>query len=412
MNCVFAKNEWNDGMLRSLLSAIVAIGLFLGAAGCAAGSGAGLPRAEVAKVHTTEAAPFFLDGDQIVVSGKLNGQETRLLLDTGATTLALKPSAARRLGLEGAGEMHAFGFGGDGKVSRALAGSLDLGAVVSSNVPAAIIPLPDFFEWDGLLGLSFLNGFKFGINFDEERIAFHKATETNLTAAAFLPMRAMGGAVVIEAEANGAKGWFMVDTGAGDGLILNPRFVERSGLRKTFPKIVAINTGIGLFGETMGEVARAQSLKVGPWTITNTFTELAEVGMADRSNFAGVIGMATLMRFNLVFDLPGGWLGLTPSKKYFEVGRVSAFERTGMMLLPTKDSKFVARSMIENSPAARAGLKVGDTLLEIDGVAVSSMRPNAIRIPFRAEKGTRVKVRVQSGVEEPRDAVVELGDAF
>lgn len=392
---------------------VVACIVLCALAGCAQKKRSWLPRAETAQIRSTNAAPFELDGDRIVVSGRINGNEARLVLDTGATALAMSERASARLGLTAEREIQARGFGGagTGAIKLSTAQSIDLGTIVSSNVPAAIVPLPPFFEWDGLLGLSVLANFVCAINFDDQRIAFHPAGQATMQPIATLRLRIADGALAIEAEVNGAKGWFVLDSGSGDDLVLNPAFLKRADMRRNLGPTIPVLTGIGLFGESQGEVTRIDTFKVGPWTFRNTFTELSAVGLGEDDGMAGVIGMGTLIRFNLLLDIPAQQLGLSPSKKYFDIGHVSAFERTGMMIYPTPEMRYYVRNLLENSPAARAGFKVGDELLKIDGTSVAEMRPNAVREAFRKDKGTVVRVRVQAD-SEARNLTIELGEAF
>ena len=66
--------------------------------------------------------------------------------------------------------------------------------------------------------------------------------------------------------------------------------------------------------------------------------------------------------------------------------------------------------VVEEAPSggasARAGLRVGDQVVSIDGVAVSGMTPEDVRRRVRGEVGTRVRIRVVRDGQE-RDVEIE-----
>jgi carboxyl-terminal processing protease len=68
------------------------------------------------------------------------------------------------------------------------------------------------------------------------------------------------------------------------------------------------------------------------------------------------------------------------------------------------------QDVVADSPAATAGVGLGDRLLEIEGVSVQSLKLAEIKRAFRAEPGTRVRLRLQSAEETPRDVTVILRD--
>jgi hypothetical protein len=208
-----------------------------------------------------------------------------------------------------------------------------------------------------------------------------------------------------EAEVDGVSGRFLVDTGAGQELILNHWFVEKSQLRETYPNRMP-SAGGGLFGQSTGETIRLRSLKFGPFTLTNCVAELLEIdGMP--GGIAGVIGGNLLSRFNITFDIPGLRLWIEPNETFNKPRLSSAILRSGMVCIFSGTS-YVVVNVIPDSPAAEAGVRVGDTVLSIEGRAVSEMRFTEFKRAFQAEPGTPVRLRVQSGESAPRDTVLVL----
>jgi aspartyl protease family protein len=82
-----------------------------------------------------------------VASGRINGRRVELLLDTGATNVALGRSLADELGLK-------RGTPDYTQTYRTILGSVQLGGITMHNVPASIDPGMSADEV--LLGMSFL----------------------------------------------------------------------------------------------------------------------------------------------------------------------------------------------------------------------------------------------------------------
>jgi C-terminal processing protease CtpA/Prc len=83
--------------------------------------------------------------------------------------------------------------------------------------------------------------------------------------------------------------------------------------------------------------------------------------------------------------------------------------RSGVVFLPV-GTHWIAQVLIAGSPAAEAGVRRGDQLLEINGVPIQSLKPVEIKRAFRAEPGTPVRLRLQAGRESPREVTLILRD--
>ena len=81
--------------------------------------------------------------------------------------------------------------------------------------------------------------------------------------------------------------------------------------------------------------------------------------------------------------------------------------RSGFVCLP-EGTNWIVQDILADSPAAEAGVRRGDRLLEINGVPVPSLKPHEIRRAFRAESGTRVRLRIQSSGEPEREVSLTL----
>ncbi|MDJ0613268.1 MAG: TIGR02281 family clan AA aspartic protease [Rhizobiaceae bacterium] len=92
------------------------------------------------------------------VTARMNGRKVDVLVDTGATTVAINRSTARRLGIN----LNASDFkyqvntaNGSVRAASAIINRIQIGRVSANNVRAAVLPDKSL---DGtLLGMSFLN---------------------------------------------------------------------------------------------------------------------------------------------------------------------------------------------------------------------------------------------------------------
>jgi carboxyl-terminal processing protease len=97
-------------------------------------------------------------------------------------------------------------------------------------------------------------------------------------------------------------------------------------------------------------------------------------------------------------------------KIYFEPNASYALEdvwdRSGLWLNRT-DEGYRIEDVVADSPAAAAGLKVGDTVLAVDGRKATELPLAEAREILKGAPGTRVLLQVRSG-EAAREVAVVL----
>ena len=106
-------------------------------------------------------------GDHFVVNANINGVEgARLIIDTGASICVLRPQAAQQFGLpvESDDYITLNLVAGVFNAPRIEIGILSIGDAEVRNVKASVIEMPPSVDSDGLLGMNFLNNFKFFID--------------------------------------------------------------------------------------------------------------------------------------------------------------------------------------------------------------------------------------------------------
>jgi len=359
-----------------------------------------------AAVVSTNPVPFDLADDHVIVPVTLNGHEVRMVLDTGASHLGLSAGAAAAAGIETTTKMSFGTFGtARAKARLGVVESVAVGPAIAEKVPVAVIPVPAVFE-DGLFGLSFLRHFNFRLDYERETVSFTGLTNVFADPAGSAIPMTDDGRLTVWAEVDGTPARLVVDTGAGGTLMLRPWFVEKHGLRQRYPKRLSMVTGGNVLGLMHGEMVRLQSLRLGDHVLTGEFVEF-QTGPDNRhEDIAGYVGGGILHRFNLTFDFAGRRLWLEPNSYYWRGPPPPATVRSGLACRPDG----IVEDVIPDSPAAEAGVRRGDRLVEVNGVSVPSLKFEDLKRALRAGPGTQVRLRLQTDGQEPREVTLILRD--
>lgn len=72
-----------------------------------------------------------------------------------------------------------------------------------------------------------------------------------------------------------------------------------------------------------------------------------------------------------------------------------------------KDDKVTIMSVLEGTPGEKAGLKVGDDILAVDGTPVSEYQPEEVALHIRGEAGTEVKLLIHRADEEDKEYAIQ-----
>ncbi|MDH7499945.1 MAG: TIGR02281 family clan AA aspartic protease [candidate division NC10 bacterium] len=124
------------------------------------------------------AVPLLRRGSVMLVAAHLcRSTKILLLLDTGATYSAISTSVAEQVGLRpqpGDPQVTVMTASGALKAPLILLPSLMVGGFEAKEVEALILDLPGGGGVQGILGLSFLNRFRFSVNPQEEELVLQR----------------------------------------------------------------------------------------------------------------------------------------------------------------------------------------------------------------------------------------------
>jgi hypothetical protein len=364
----------------------------------------------------TEAAgiPFELNSNKIYLSVKLaDGKPRWFILDSGCPVTAVDTAVAAELKLPLRNERQVGGVGearttlADATIDKLTLPGLTLqpgdGWAIGVNDPVSPF---EGRRIDGLLGLDFLERFVV-------RIDYPKRALDVLSPKGYAPPK---GAVVVPLDKVGAhyaakgtlrltggkevEGTFMFDIGVRLPLLLNTPFVDKHELVTATGAGPLRTVGGGLGGEAKAHIGRVESLTVGKLTVDAPLVALSRAKRGAQGDDAtqGILGAEVFRRYRLTLDLPNQravFEETADTKTPYE------FDASGLFLTAAGDDLRTptVRSVVADSPAAAAGVQVGDVIVQVDGKAADKLTLDEVRAGLREHGATRVLTLKRGGKE-------------
>ncbi len=321
--------------------------------------------------------PFALKDGLIVVEVSINGEKPLpFVLDSGALN-ALTPEAAAALGVQGQGSVPMSGAGAaQAPAQLARVGAYRVGPAELSDQQFVILPLPRDLTDNGAgppvagtIGYEFLRRFIVRIDYHARTLTVRApdAADPSSPGEAKLPLVFDGRESYVKASVDRIEGYFSVDTGDDGAAMLYRAFYAGHAIPIELPGLAGYGSGIG--GATPMVLTRVDDLALGPFTLSRPLTTLnfAAAGGFASSRVAGALGAQIWRNFIVTFDYPHQAIWL---KKSPDFGFLMPYNRTGLLVDADDRGSTRVAAMAPDSPAAAAGLRVGDTLVAIDGRAV------------------------------------------
>ena len=160
----------------------------------------------------------------------------------------------------------------------------------------------------------------------------------------------------------------------------------------------AVNTSGGSSPPT-GTNARGVSKTRAPIEITGLDVALLDTPLAQQLSTAvgqrvdGLLGVSFLARFHVVIDYPHRVLWLDPIQPWKDP-RPYEYCHVGLQL-ERRGPQLRVAGLVESSPAATAGVRVGDDLVSIDGVTVAGLDVPAANRRLEGRPGTIVTIETR-----------------
>jgi len=250
----------------------------------------------------------------------------------------------------------------------------------------------------GILGMDLFKTFTIQIDYKKQKLIFHRIED-------FVPpkkFKALNTQIhrnkpYLTATAKiksdtATKIKLLLDTGASLSLLLH----NNSSEALTVPeKLVPGKIGNGLGGYIQGFVGRINQLSFDDFYFNSVITNFQEVDIKarERINFGrnGILGNEILSRFNVIFDLAHSKVYFKPIKRY---NKYFKYDRSGITLITSgkKLDRFRIKELVPNSPAADAGLQVGDLVTFVNLLPLEKDDLRRITRKFQGRNGKRIRM--------------------
>jgi predicted aspartyl protease len=321
--------------------------------------------------------PFDFQTGLILVRASVNGgPPRRFLVDTGASITVLLSDVADDLGLKPSGSLNAGAGGGAVAARLARLESLSVGTATARDLDVGIFdlgPLTTAFDGGiaGLLGANFLSRFQVTIDYGLRRMTL-APDGAPVPSGRSVRMDIHGGVPVVDAQVGLRRFRMLMDTGA-TSTTLPPRFAAT--LRLTGARQV---TAIGADGKPVRmRAVRLPALTAAGQTVRGLVVDFTRPtgpsGSQLGDSATGLLGNTFLRRFRVTLDYRRQRAVFAPSLK--PTTFADEWTHAGAELSPRPGGEAVVMVVQPGSPAARAGIRVGDRVVAIDGRPVRTSSP-------------------------------------
>lgn len=190
------------------------------------------------------------------------------------------------------------------------------------------------------------------------------------------------------------RGKYLLDTGASISLLLYTNSHPAFNLPSQF---IRSKIGMGLGGFLQGFMGRIQEIQIGANKLENVITNFQDISTNVDTSFTnnrnGIIGNQVLNRFEIIIDYVHSKLYLQPEKNY---RRTFQYDKSGLILAASgvNLNVFTVVDLIENSPAAKAGVEIGDEIKKINGVPTSIIHLSDLLKRLQGKSGKKIKLQI------------------
>lgn len=366
--------------------------------------------------------PFKVGDDAIVVDAVVNGRPVSLMFDTGFSGSVVVDNSVN-LGTP-TGTMTLRDFVGEFQAPTIKIKTLTMGDFKADTKDMEAVQQRRSnmsFSYNtycvGIMGFDVIADHVTEINFEKKRFIFHPNT-TDISKrvpdnkrtflAKLLPKGADSMEIAVEAN-NGKKMTLALDTGNAFYATTHKEVLERVGMWPSGKEAQFMKASFVASGEVSSWDIRMKDMKIFGVPVTESIWNIIDLPSSS-ADHDGTVGFGFLKNFNITIDMSRrrvwleNWTGKVANEVKADLG-ISAFpwERNQNRVTVFRVSK--------GSPAEKAGVKVGDILLSIDGQELLDTDVRRIMRLMEGDKGVPAKIVLSRKgelirMEIPRDYLV------
>lgn len=366
-------------------------------------------QAQVCADAVQAVVPFVYDEPRIYVPVSAAGGALGLfILDTGTGDSLIDTAVAARTGARTVGEAVLRGAGRgeldvdeSGPVTLLIGQTpLRLETVHVGALDARLRPTVGR-QIGGLIGAQFFREHVVSVDFARRLLELRDPrTFVYAGAGVRLPFHLADGAPIVTGSITLADGTrlplrLLVDLGAQADLLLAGPFVSaHPELARRSPQVVEpLDAGVG--GETRYAFTRLTGLNIGPLSAGELIAGLSVNGSLRGGYYDGLLGAAFLQRYRVTFDYARREIILEPNL----LAEPDRFDRSGAFVVQELNDahRFTIHWVAAGTPAADAGLAVGDVVRRVGALSADKLTLNDIRRALSAEDDAPVTIIVERG---------------
>jgi len=366
-----------------------------------------------------ESVPFEMVGSYVVIKLKVNeSTPLNIILDSGISNTIiteLEPTDKISLNFSDVKDLMGLGGGEHLEAYKSNYNVLKVGKLKLDSKTVFVLR-EDIFNLskhtgtkiNGLIGVDFFSDYIVEVNYSNKRVNFYenkslivpKGYET-------IPLNVQSRKMfvnlkVLESDSTQRRVKMLLDTGAE----LNAWFQTHKNESVHLPKMnVRCTIGEGFNGEIKGVVGRMKLICFGSFCLSNpivSFPDSASIAeIVENSDRDGTVGSEILSRFNYFIDYNQKQFHFKPNENFKNKYKYNIAGIEVTQIIPSVPQTEIWK-VWENSPAAAAGLKIGDQIIEINGQRAFQYSVNEIKMFFETPSKRPLEVVVMRDSKEVR----------
>jgi hypothetical protein len=370
------------------------------------------------RTFTKEEVPFRFEGNFILVSVLFNNLlPLTFILDTGAEySILTKKEIADFLNIDYQKRYTLYGADMQEELYAYLSKniSLQMGDLQATHRSILVLE-EDYFRFEeysglqihGILGADFLKRFTLQIDYQKQMVTFFSPVyfknkvKINKDNVDLLPFTLIKSKPYIRCtthlygeEINTLN--YLIDTGAGLSLLL---YTSIDSLKNAQVKMLNSPIGLGLGGKLEGYVGRIKNFQFASKSFPELITKFQQKPIFFDSLMItprdGIIGNNILSAFSkVIFDYNTSNIIVSKSPKNI---KQRPYDRSGLIIGASGDNLniFTILRIIENTPAFKSGLQIGDKIKKINGLSTGILSLDMINNKFSGSIGKKMKLTIQ-----------------